>query len=639
MLPTLPFYTSKNEIETFKFLGINHTENTQEGEMSDSYGITLDSYPCVRTRRGREKIEKYKSPSDIFEFDSHVAVVDSGILYFDDEALANVTSQRKQWTAVNRLIVVFPDKIWINADTGEFGNLNARTISQSGININGNTVTAQIKPIHKTGLESESFNAVTSDNDSVNRTYKGFYTYTSDDVEKHFFDGEWDLSSVTSEWHNAINFPKSGDIFIPSLNGNTFSVVTSESESEYDISKYNSEGYYGIITEVTSSAQAIANLIIYDMTFNYDVYRVGEGSPQFSSVFEVGQTVTVTTDKGILAAKTKITDINDENNSITFEKLETIDGVTSLIIERSVPDLDFICERENRLWGVSNADRTVYASALGEPAEFWTYDSVSTDSYAVAIGSEGEFTGICSYNGATVIFKEKQIYKILGSYPEEFYMLDYQMPGVQKGCERSIAIVDETLIYKGLYGIYALTSGTPKLLSYNLGNTHTTDAVATYDGRNYVISMKNENGGVTYSYELKHGLWVKTDNEYMTAMCTVNNTLYLLLNGEVYKEADSVENVEWMLELVPTCERSFYHKIYTKLFICAEMEENSTFEVQIRLDNGEWKNVWHTVAAEFKPLTVPLLLPRAHRLQIRMLGTGNVLIRQLSREFHAGGVK
>ena len=54
-----------------------------------------------------------------------------------------------------------------------------------------------------------------------------------------------------------------------------------------------------------------------------------------------------------------------------------------------MPDLDFICESENRLWGCSNETRTIYASALGDPTNFFSYQGLSTDSYAVAVGSEG----------------------------------------------------------------------------------------------------------------------------------------------------------------------------------------------------------------------------------------------------------
>ena len=64
---------------------------------------------------------------------------------------------------------------------------------------------------------------------------------------------------------------------------------------------------------------------------------------------------------------------------------------------KGVPDLDYICECENRLWGCSSADKTIYASALGMPEIFYDYRGVSTDSYAVAVGSAGEFTGICKF--------------------------------------------------------------------------------------------------------------------------------------------------------------------------------------------------------------------------------------------------
>ncbi len=643
MLPTLPYTFSKSEIDTYRFLGINHTENTKEGELSDSLGITLSSYPCIKTREGREKVEGYVSASDIFEFDSHIAVVDNGILYFDGKELSNVTAARKQWAAVNRRIILFPDKIWIDADTGESGKLNAQTVSSGGVVFSDTTLTAAIKPIYKSGVESPLFYEITDLEGNTSRNFEGFYTYSGNEetVAAAFNPdtGEWDLSSLEETWHTAKHFPKKGAIFIPRFQNNTFSPVTSPGKEEYDKTLYNTQGFFAIITNVAGYAQVVANIIEYSKTFTYDVYKIGEGSPVFSSVFSIGQSVDVKTSDGqILAEKVKITALDDEKNSITFSSLTIPTEDVTIIIERHIPDLDFICERENRLWGVSNAERTVYASALGDPAEFWQYDGVSTDSYAVAIGSEGEFTAICSYNSATVIFKEKQVYKILGSYPEEFYMLDYRMHGVQKGCERSLAVINEVLFYKGVFGIYTLTSGTPQLISYNLGNKLFNNAVAACDSRQYTISMEDEDGnGAVYSYDLTHGIWVKTDNARFEALCCVKNTLYMLQNGTVLKSSGADELVEWLCEFVPTCEKTFLQKIFTKLFLCIELQ--GEMRVEINVDRTGWKQVYETNTKSLVPVTVPLLLPRCHRVQIRLSGTGKMLLREMTRELHAGGGK
>ena len=68
-------------------------------------------------------------------------------------------------------------------------------------------------------------------------------------------------------------------------------------------------------------------------------------------------------------------------------------------LSRKVPDMDFVCEWNNRLWGCSSEKHELYASALGDPYNWNVFEGTSQDSYILTIGSTGEFTGICAYGG------------------------------------------------------------------------------------------------------------------------------------------------------------------------------------------------------------------------------------------------
>ena len=67
--------------------------------------------------------------------------------------------------------------------------------------------------------------------------------------------------------------------------------------------------------------------------------------------------------------------------------------------------MDFICENENRLWGCK--EDTIYSSKLGDPFNWNVFDGLSTDSYAVNVRIDGDFTACCSYLGYPVFFKEE----------------------------------------------------------------------------------------------------------------------------------------------------------------------------------------------------------------------------------------
>lgn len=62
----------------------------------------------------------------------------------------------------------------------------------------------------------------------------------------------------------------------------------------------------------------------------------------------------------------------------TFTEAE--EASASITLARKIPELDFICESENRLWGCNSKTQTIYASALGDPTNFNVFEGVATDS-------------------------------------------------------------------------------------------------------------------------------------------------------------------------------------------------------------------------------------------------------------------
>ena len=74
-------------------------------------------------------------------------------------------------------------------------------------------------------------------------------------------------------------------------------------------------------------------------------------------------------------------------------------------MERRVPDFDFVTEQGNRVWGCSRKENTIYACALGDPTNWYSYRGIASDSYAVSVGSDGAFTGAASCMGYVLFFR------------------------------------------------------------------------------------------------------------------------------------------------------------------------------------------------------------------------------------------
>ena len=152
-------------------------------------------------------------------------------------------------------------------------------------------------------------------------------------------------------------------------------------------------------------------------------------------------------------------------------------SVGAVKVERRMPNMDFVIESGNRLWGCrygialnGEVVNEIYASKLGDFKNWSCFIGLSTDSYAASCGTDGPFTGAITHMGYPLFFKENCVHKVYGNYPANFQIQDTACRGVQKGCHNSLAIVNETLFYKARSGICGFDGSLPTEASYALGN-------------------------------------------------------------------------------------------------------------------------------------------------------------------------
>lgn len=321
-------------------------------------------------------------------------------------------------------------------------------------------------------------------------------------------------------------------------------------------------------------------------------------------------------------------------------------NLTAVHVKRDVPDLDFICESNNRLWGVSNADNTIKVSALGDPRNFSTFDGLATDSYQVAVGSEGDWTGICAYGGGVCCFKERRLHKVLGSYPAEYYTAEYRIDGVAAGCDRSLTVVSERLLYVGVTGIFAYTGGTPSRIGEPLGAAYT-DAAGGTDGKRWYLSGKRGGEAEMLVYDLLRGLWIREDDTEAVAFALADGVLhYLDADGDVWQteRGEIDDQTPWVAVFAPIDETwsagggrlPVTRKYYIRLDLRLDMAQGSSIKVDVREDGGEWRTALETDTQTDVAKRVTVMPRRCDRFQIRISGTGYVVLRAMTREFLAG---
>lgn len=323
--------------------------------------------------------------------------------------------------------------------------------------------------------------------------------------------------------------------------------------------------------------------------------------------------------------------------SNSFTKATETGNVT---IKREIPDLDFICEDNYRLWGCK--DNTIYASKYSDPLNFNVFDGLTSDSYYIQVGSDGAFTGCVPFSSHICFFKEDVLHKLYGSKPSNYQIVTANVFGVQAGCERSLCTINETLYYLGRNGIYAYVGGVPDLASANLGMRRYTDACADTDGEKYYISMRDGESGEwgLYAYDIRRGIWLREDATQAHDMTNIDGKVYFIdsLGGLYRMNADAAEEeeIEWAVEFCPFTEVMNERKGYSKLGIRLELGEEAYLVAETRIDDGNWEQVYMTHNKRAKTINIPILPRRCDNFRVRLSGRGKCTIKSFVRDFYVG---
>lgn len=320
---------------------------------------------------------------------------------------------------------------------------------------------------------------------------------------------------------------------------------------------------------------------------------------------------------------------------------KTVDISTQLTVKRTMPIMDFIIEANNRLWGChygmdENGEMVnrLYASKLGDFKNWNCFMGVSTDSYFANVGTDGYFTGAVTHLGAALFFKENCMHKVYGNFPTEFTVQDTACRGVQSGCERSLAIVNEVLFYKARNAVCAYDGSLPVEVSYCLGNERYYDAVGGSHGNKYYISMADSMGKWNlFVYDTAKGLWHREDDLHASFFVSYRGEMYcvdaedrniitLLGSGE-----EDESEVEWMVETGELGITSPDMKYVSRITLRMMLEVGSVMDIYAQYDfSEEWLHLGHFRGTDLRSFFLPIRPRRCDfmRMKIEAKGMGKI---------------
>ena len=344
-----------------------------------------------------------------------------------------------------------------------------------------------------------------------------------------------------------------------------------------------------------------------------------------------------------------------EDNRIVFNGMVTAQRTqtATVTVKREAPEMDFVIEHNNRLWGCSSESHEIYACALGDATNWRRYLGISTDSYAVTVGTPGPFTGAAVVNSCVCFFKENCIHKIYGTMPANFQMTVDHYRGVEKGSGQSLVRVNERVFYKSVFDVCCYDGTEVQGVSQALGLGPWRNAVSGANDRRLYISMQDgEDEWHLLTYDVETGYWMREDGTHAlffashlteTFMLTDDGGLWALRSGEYARSAHMIgpdfvveateetdAEVPWMLRTGWIGISMPNNKHIGKIQLMVELDTGAAMTVRVRKDNEDWGNGITYAGNDGRRYTLPIWPRRCDRLMIELSGTGGMKIINMS---------
>ena len=576
--------TSRQMVDTFR--GYNHNLRIADGEFYDMQNMTADYYPVLSPRGKRGMLQTAGRAQGLISKDA-LCYVEDGNFIINGETVEDfrLTEGEKTLISMGAYVIIMPDKKYINTEyTNDKGNIEA-SVTTSG------TVKFSLSKMDASAY-SVDYIQESEPTDPANMAL-WIDTSTTPHTMKQWSDtnGMWVSIATTYVKIEAAGIGKAFEQY----DGITISGLDEQ-----------------IIDSVTG--EAVEAQQIKDLNGSAIVYSKGD-----DYIVVVG--------------------ILDEVRSVS----------NAVTISRTMPNMDFIIERENRLWGCRYGQATngeivneIYASALGDFKNWNRFMGISTDSYAASVGTDGAFTGAITHLGYPLFFKEGCVHKVYGNFPANFQIQDTALRGVQKGCEKSLAIVNEVLYYKARHAVCAYDGSLPTEVSYVMGDKRYGEAVGSAHGNKYYISMKDNEGYHLFVYDTSKGMWHKEDDFRAVHFCSCGDELYAVnTDGKIVTMLGSgnqdQEDVEWLVETGELMLSSPDMKYISRLTVRMSLDIGASVEFLAQYDlSDEWIPIATMHGTSLRSFSVPIRPRRCDHMKLRIVGTGNGKIYSITKTIEQG---
>ena len=582
--------TSRQMVDTFK--GYNHNLRIGDGEFFDMKNMTSDYYPVLSPRKKRGVYASPVSPNGLITKDALCYVDGTKFFINQKEIPMGLNDEPKQLISMGAYVIIWPDKKYINtADESDYGNIEAFYPG-----VEGQTVLA-------------SYDMCKIDGTLYTGAYK---SESAPDPEEYKL---WIDTSATP--HTLKQYSETSAVWtqIPTTYIKISAPNISQNFKQYDAVR---------ITGFPAESKQLSEM--NDISY-----------PLWEAYHDPGDN------------KTGRAEGTNDYIVIVGILDEAVTYTSNLKLERTVPEMDFVIESGNRLYGcrygpAANGQvvNEIYASKLGDFRNWNCQMQISTDSWVGGVGTDGQFTGAITHKGYPLFFKENCVHKVYGNYPANFQIQTTECRGVQKGCSRSLAIVNETLFYKSRSGVCAYDGSLPSEVSYAMGNEAYSEAVGGSHGNKYYISMKDVRGNYNlFIFDTAKGMWHKEDDIPVDYFCSCDSEMYAISNGKIITMLGSgtpvADPVEWMVQTGEIGLSSPDMKYISRLNVRMLLDIGSEVRFYAQYDFSDaWEPLFTMQGTSLRSFSIPIRPKRCDHMKLRIEGVGEAKIYSIVKTIEQG---
>lgn len=695
------------------FGGVNLTDGITEGEWEDTQNLTTDNFPILSNRKRRALHEltypepnmyesrPYKVLSAVSTGNGYDAIVSRTyhLTSHDVEQVYQNNGDLNELSMIGDSTRHFAQREITNESKSAAVRFNGNTYGMARADIAGKIPTNVMNQFYRESLPTQMKNGVQAIANWPSLLSVGIGGFIANQIMLAPGDEYGNIYTLYSNYHEAswydTHTPVSGDlrgssvagatVLVEKYNGSSWQAISAktsvllfadqngaartdylsffpEENTRFKVMVPNGVFDYGGVSGINNKGSDLASVLGLALTSEKCTFTWNSATyPDFT-------TENLDTWVGWFNGRRSMNPTMLGYGGIIIDNLDlkgkvyTYYGTTSLheavmIIQRSTnikdsnPSILFACT--NRLWTCADKGNEVMCSKLGDAFSWDAYEGISTDSWAATVGSEGKFTGGIAFDDTPIFFKRDKMYRVYVSGTGAHQLTEASVKGVQDGCGKSLAIVNNVLYWKSETEICAFSGSQPYSVSEVLGDlSGWSDAEAgTYKDKLY-ISMKNRAGEYKmFVYDTIKGIWIIEDDERARNFFQMNGNLYwfrtmegangvqdnlVQLDGEQSDAEFREEMVPWSAQTGPYSYYTTNQHYIDRISLRFTLAEGAHMSVFVSYDDGEWEHIMSLSGARTRTYTLPIRPHRCDHFRLKYTGEGDFKITNITKTTEEG---